>query len=231
MIAVPAGIYRPAFPTSPSENEVAVAPFFIDITPVTNRQYAAFVAANPMWQRSQAKRLLTDEGYLSHWPSDAAAKPGAADAPVVHVSWFAAKAYCRWKGARLPLEREWELLAAASDTAADGAKDETMQRRILGWYARPTGPLARVGQGEANFFGVHDLHELVWEWVYDFGSALVTSDSRDQGDASRSRFCGAGSAQASNPSDYATFMRLAFRSSLQAAYTTPNLGFRCARSP
>ena len=88
--------------------------------------------------------------------------------------------------------------------------------------------LPAVGQGEANAWGVHDLHGLVWEWVYDFGAALVASDDRERGDADRDKYCGAGAALARDPRQYATFMRLAFRSSLQARYTTANLGFRCA---
>jgi formylglycine-generating enzyme required for sulfatase activity len=44
-----------------------------------------------------------------------------------------------------------------------------------------------------------------------------------------SRFCGAGAATAADATDYATFMRYAFRSSLRASYTVRNLGFRCSQ--
>jgi formylglycine-generating enzyme len=72
------------------------------------------------------------------------------------------------------------------------------------------------------------MHGLIWEWVYDFGASLVASDSREKGDAQQNRFCGTSGADAQNPSDYASFMRVAFRSSLQASFTTARLGFRCA---
>ena len=88
--------------------------------------------------------------------------------------------------------------------------------------------LPDVPHGESNFYGVHDLHGVVWEWVEDFNNAAVVSDSREQGDETRGRFCGGGALQATDTRDYPTFMRLAMRGSLEARYTTSNLGFRCA---
>ena len=65
---------------------------------------------------------------------------------------------------------------------------------------------------------------LVWEWTRDFNSMMSGQDLR----ASSVRFCGGSSLGAADPSDYASFMRYAMRESLKAAYTTGNLGFRCA---
>ena len=66
------------------------------------------------------------------------------------------------------------------------------------------------------------------EWVEDFNSALVTGESRGDTALERSMYCGSGALGAANPSDYAGFMRQAFRSGLHAQYTIRNLGFRCA---
>jgi len=65
----------------------------------------------------------------------------------------------------------------------------------------------------------------VWEWTEDFDGAPVTS--RASGAADSNLFCGAG-IRAADASDYGGFLRYSFRSSLRAAYTLKNLGFRCA---
>lgn len=229
-VTVGPGQYRPVFPTSPGEQVVEVRAFRLDVTPVTNGDYLAFVRANPTWRRGAVKAIRADRDYLAHWAGALTLGAQApADSPVVRVSWFAAKAYCAWRGGRLPTEREWELAAAASPTRTDATTEDGWQDEILQWYAQQTPAiLPAVGRGVANAWGVHDLHGLVWEWVYDFGAALVSSDDRERGDTDRDKYCGAGAALARDPRQYATFMRLAMRSALQARYTTANLGFRCA---
>ena len=75
---------------------------------------------------------------------------------------------------------------------------------------------------------MHDLHGLVWEWVDDYNALLVAADRREQGGADKIKFCGAGAISMERKEDYAVLMRVAMLSSLEASYTTQNLGFRCA---
>src|SRR5262249_5555967 len=103
--------------------------------------------------------------------------------------------------------------------------------QVRAWYSAPTAKtLASVGQGQANYFGIHDLHRLVWEWVADFNTAMVTGDARGDTGLDRQLFCGSGSAGAKDRGNFPAFMRYGFRSSLQGSYTVHNLGFRCARN-
>jgi len=231
MVAVGAGNHLPVYPPSPEEAVIPMKAFEIDRLPVTNGDYLAFVTKNPKWRRGQVPRLLADARYLQHWKGPLELGPDAdPDAPVTRVSWFAAKAYCEAQGKHLPTENEWEYAAAASETSPDGRSDPAFTARLLGWYSRPTPKvLPKVGQGAPNHWGAQDMHGLVWEWVLDFGSTMVSSDSREDGDPDKMRFCGASAINAGDKEDYAAFMRYAFRSSLQGPYTVGNLGFRCAR--
>lgn len=225
---IPAGVYRPFFADTARVSDagaieppppVEVAAFELDVRQVTQAEYLAFVKANPRWRRSRVPRLFAEAGYLKGWREEL--EPSAPRAPVTEVSWFAAKAYCKWRGGRLPTVAEWEL----------AAQDASAGPRILEWYSRPSGGAPReAGSGAPNRLGVRDLHALVWEWVLDFNANLVADDGRDPSPGGGALFCGAGAAKATDPNDYATFMRYAFRDSLRAHYTLRDLGFRCARS-
>jgi sulfatase modifying factor 1 len=231
MTLLPAGRYTPLFRAENDPKDIPVQSFWLDVLPVTNGEFLEFVRTHSKWRRSQVKQLFAEVDYLKRWAGDL--EPGTnapLNAPVTHVSWFAAKAYCAWQGKRLPTTAEWEYAAAASPTRADGANDPEFVRQVQNWYATPAPEiLPPVGRGRTNVFGVHDLHGLVWEWVTDFNTAMVTGDARGDTGLDRQLFCGSGSEGAKDRSNFPAFMRYGFRSSLKASYTVHNLGFRGAR--
>ncbi len=231
MVIVSNGVYRPLFRGATDFKEEPVTSFYLDILPVTNEDFLNFVRANPRWRRSQVKRLFADESYLKIWAGDL--EPGMnapPKAPVTFVSWFVAKAYAQWQHKRLPTVAEWELAAAASPNSPDGANDAAFKRQVSAWYSSPASlKLSATGSSRANFWGVHDLHGLVWEWVADFSTAMVTGDARGDNGLERQLFCGAGAVGAKDVENFPAFMRYGFRSSLKADYCVHNLGFRCAR--
>jgi formylglycine-generating enzyme len=219
------GTYRPVFPASSAEANVPVAAFALDRTPVTNAEFLAFVTEHPEWRKGQIKPLFADENYLAQWAAADDLGNTLPRGPVVRVSWFAARAFCAARGGRLPLEREWELAASASETARDASRDPKFQERIIAWYTQVTPAVLPEIGGAANKWGVRDMHGLVWEWIEDFNAALVDADSRTP---DRKIFCGGAGATSRDATAYATFMRIALRSSLEARSTTAALGFRCA---
>jgi sulfatase modifying factor 1 len=224
------GSYMPLDAPDPEAAAIPVAAFRLDVTPVTNAQFLQFVGRDPSWRRDRVKRLFADERYLAHWASPDDLGAALPDAPVTHVSWFAAEAYCASRGARLPTTAEWEVAAAADESRRDATDDPEFRSRVLDWYAKPAGPPRPVGLGPANAWGVRDLHGLVWEWVADFQSVLGAADARDDQKADRLRICGTSGLAGGEKKDYAAFMRLAFRASLTGRSTTSALGFRCACS-
>ena len=226
---IPGGIFESVLPPAEGVKQVRIASFNLDRTPVTNADFARFVQAQPQWQRDQIVRVFADDQYLRHWQS--AQAPGAAilQQPVTRVSWFAASAYCEARGARLPTWYEWEYVAAASESKADARSDEAWRQRILTWYSTSArGALPDVGATPANFYGIRDLHGVVWEWVNDHAGMIVSGDNRQQGDPDTMRFCGSGAITMEQKENYTTLMRIAMLSSLQADYTTATMGFRCA---
>lgn len=221
LVAIPEGTWRPFYPGKDEPEAYEVAAFQLEAHAVTNRQFLAFVKANPAWRRSQVPSLFADDQYLAHWLDDLHHPADASEAPVTSVSWFAARAYAEWIGRRLPTTAEWERAAAG--------EGQEVAEEILAWYSNPTSTLPLpVGSGMKNDFGADDLHGLVWEWVDNFNEALITGESRADAGLERDLFCGSGSVGAADPSDYASFMRYAFRGSLKAAFCIKNLGFRCA---
>ncbi|MGQ0799085.1 MAG: formylglycine-generating enzyme family protein [Pseudomarimonas sp.] len=229
---LPGGEFRSVLRYEDSKGSVQVAPFELQRRPVSNAEFLAFVKQHPSWQRGRAPVIFAESRYLELWsgPLELGNKV-TPEQPVVQVSWFAAQAYCESLDARLPTWSEWEYAAAADATRADARSDPAWRERILAWYSVPSGTaLPAVGQTPADVHGVQDLHGLVWEWVEDYSSMLVSGDNREQGDPDQLRFCGAGALSMDDRENYAVLMRVAMLSALEGHDTTRNLGFRCART-
>jgi len=231
MASITAGEYRPLYLSADSP-VISVQPFLLDKQPVTNRQFQAFVSQHPKWQRDAVPALFAEKAYLSHWVESTGQyvpQNGDANKPVIFVSWYAAQAYCQAQNKRLPTVAEWEYVAQASPSQADGSEEKGYNQKILDWYAKAAKqPPGEVAKDEPNYWGVHNMHGLIWEWTEDFNSSLISGESRDDSSVNKDLYCASGSAGAINPSDYAAFMRYGFRSSLGAKFTLNSLGFRCA---
>ena len=222
-VRLPAGRFAPLFGLEAKQVDLPVASFELDARPVTRAKFASFLVAMPAWRRDQIQPQLVEERYLSSFD-----RLGS-NAPVVEVSYFAARAYCAWAGGRLPTTLEWEYAAAADELRRDASQSPELARRVLDWYSTPSSLETLDGPGSPrNVYGVEALHGLIWEWTEDFNAQLAMSDGRQPGERSIDFTCGGGSTGSARREDYAAFMRYALRASLTPRAALSNLGFRCA---
>lgn len=230
MVTVKGGWYQPFFITK-SDKPIKVLPFKMDETAVTNAEFLEFVKANPSWRRSKVSRLFADTNYLRHWESDLSIgekNKNIYNSPVVNVSWFAANAYAKWKGKRLPTVEEWEI---AGNGAPKNIKFNSLTEFILNWYKRPNpAVLPNIKSTYQNEYGLYDMHGLVWEWTFNFNSFISTGDSRGNTEDLVKAFCAGGSINVKDNSDYAGYLRFSYRGSLKGKFCIANLGFRCVKN-
>jgi iron(II)-dependent oxidoreductase len=173
---------------------VEVNQFEIAKAPITCSEFAAFVNDGGY----QSKNLWPEDVWLymknndinhpAYWVPTGADKwdlkqfdkiiPLPDHAPVSHVTWYEANAYCQWAGVRLPSELEWEV-AALGDYSSTGNLSFTKKRRYP-WGDTPPNSsranldgralgcidVAALADGDSAF-GCRQMLGNVWEWTAD----------------------------------------------------------------
>ncbi len=174
-----------AYDNERPRHQVNLAPFFIDVAPVTEAAYSRFVAAGgyedlSCWSEEGCAWLQeTGATAPKHWHREGGgwtvrimdqARPLDPCRPVCHVCFYEAEAYARFVGKRLPTEVEWEA-AATWDP-------ETGSKRSYPWGEQPASPdlanidalsfqTAPIGSYRRNVspIGCYGMIGDVWEWT------------------------------------------------------------------
>lgn len=174
-----------AYDNERPRHRVELAPFWIDVNPVTNSDFLIFIAADGYGTRDywseQGWRWLTESGatapkYWSwqdgRWVTRAMDRIHEVDPthPVSHVSWYEAEAFARFAGKRLPTEVEWEAAAAwdpATETKRSYPWGEEPASRHLANLDQLTFDTAAVGSYPLNVspIGCYGMLGDVWEWT------------------------------------------------------------------
>jgi formylglycine-generating enzyme required for sulfatase activity len=198
MVRVPAG----KFLYGDEKVKKSLPEFWIDKTPVTNTEYARFVAE-------------TKQKPPKHWKGRNPPKD-IADHPVVNVSWDEAIAYAKWAGKRLPTEEEWEKAARGTDGRKYPWGDQPPTSELCN-FGRKVGKTTPVGkyspQGDSPY-GCVDMSGNVWEWT-------VSDYSKE------TKVLHGGSWH----SNVEGLLRAAARDFLNPDLRYSYFGFRCAGSP
>ena len=168
MVRIPAGEFQMGsneITEATPRHTVYLDEFYIDPYEVTNAQFKAFIDANPEWRKDNIPRKYHDGNYLKHWDGNDYPN-GRAHHPVVYVSWYAAMAYAKWVGKRLPTEAEWERAArggiAHKRYVWGNSRDPG--RANYGYYGKRT---RNVGSYLPNGYGLYDMGGNVWELCLD----------------------------------------------------------------
>jgi iron(II)-dependent oxidoreductase len=177
-------------------HRVTVASFLIDRTEVTNAQFAEFLNALPVkpagtadggkvgksnipadWHAVLLEFSSRPSPYTMIDLDDAEALIGVRDGrfapnrgfedhPVTETTWAGALAYCRWRGARLPTEAEWEAAARGREgrTFPWGSAMPTTELAVIN---RPSGDTLPVGSRPkgATPEGLLDMAGSLLEWT------------------------------------------------------------------
>ena len=194
MVGLKGGTFRMGNDLSPRRSErpaheVSVGPFWIDAHEVTNQQFGQF-AKQTQYQTTAEGRgwSLVLDRQAGQWKKVAGADwrhPGGRDTslvgqeelPVVHVSWYDARAYADWAGKQLPTEAQWEYAARAGLRDGDfpWGREELIGGRYQanyrqGGFPGPARPpdgfdgLAPVMSYRPSGYGAYDMSGNVWEW-------------------------------------------------------------------
>lgn len=216
-VEVPAGWFwmgwEDGHPGERPRHRVWLDAFAIARTPVTNRDYAAFLedgaSESPAW-----------------WQDSRFSAP---DQPVVGVSWFDATLFCQWlshrerMSCRLPTEAEWEK-AARGDL--EGARFPWGDDRpATAAFDRPPRP----AETPANPLGLLALSGVCHEWCQDWEDETYYARSPQRNprgpETGARRVSRGGAWRHQDP-----WSPVAHRSSLLPALRYSDYGFRVARA-
>lgn len=220
LVYVPAGVYPigdDRLERSRPAHRVTLPAFWIGKYPVTNAQYARFLADNP---GAQGSGLLEDKRF------------GGQDQPVVNVSWDDASLYCAWAGLVLPTEAWWEAAARGPEGLPYpwGKDAPTAEHANFGIQVGSTSPVGAYPRGKGPF-GTLDQAGNVWEWCRD---TWKEDAYRGRQDGERDPECATGDDEArplrgGSWYDPARYLVAAARHNLKVLERYRSFGFRVAR--
>jgi eukaryotic-like serine/threonine-protein kinase len=227
MIQVPAGEFRMGSDANSDpyfwgaegpQHIVYLNEYYIYQKEVTNGMYQACVSAKACPRPAQIISATREQYYGS---------PEFDDYPVIYVTWVGAVSYCKWAGANLPTEAQWEKAARGTESLMFPWGDNSPTATLAIFNASDTAKVGSLPEG-ASPYGIFDMSGNVLEWVFDrfqagFYSASPLENPVGPADGNRRVIRGG----AWHHSDVSA-LRTVARASMKENYTGNDIGFRCA---
>lgn len=133
------------------EHLVELNAYYIDKYPVTNIEYARYIAITKYRPPLDWKNGKIPDNKMLH--------------PVTMVSWFDAKNYCEFNDKRLPTEAEWEKAARGPDGNRWPWGNKMNSDSLNTYYnIGSTTAVTRFESGK-SYYGVYDMAGNVSEWT------------------------------------------------------------------
>jgi formylglycine-generating enzyme required for sulfatase activity len=192
-------------------HRVRIQAFEIDPTEVTTSAYAECVRAGACKPASAFHASCNGTGA------------DVARHPVNCVSWTMADAFCRWRGARLPTEEEWEYAARGPRSQRYPWGDASATDKSC--WNRPPGktrtcPVATF-PADTSPFGLSDMAGNVAEWTQSPYCNFDGSECKHGARVIKGGSC---------DMTLEVWLRSSYRDFVGENEVGYNLGFRCARS-
>ena len=147
---------------------VTIKPFDMDKAPVVNTQFAAFLNARGGVDSQYGLVYDLTDRPAKVWRvgSRFTVEPGFEQHPVVSETWQGARAFCEWRGGRLPTEAEWERAArgASGRMYPWGNEPPDASRARYGARLFEYAPVGSYPAG-ATPEGLLDMAGNVWQWT------------------------------------------------------------------
>ncbi|HVY73708.1 MAG TPA: SUMF1/EgtB/PvdO family nonheme iron enzyme [Puia sp.] len=150
-------------PSRSQKHSMDIPAFYMDIYPVTNRDFKKFMDAAHYEPKDKYN-------FLKDWVNGTY-PAGWANKPVTWVSLEDARAYAAWAGKRLPHEWEWQYAAQGSDNRLYPWGDKMDPARMPAPdSSRTMRPLTDVNAfpGGASPFGIKDMVGNIWQWTDEY---------------------------------------------------------------
>ena len=167
--------------------------FYMSEKFISNAQFSVFL--NERDNRIRGCGLIYVEGFRHHIAAARSDRglsfknnkwlpaPGMNDRPVVGTSWFGAKAYCDWLGARLPTEAEWEYACRAGATETNRATASAIRRATPPCDENASGVEPEHAKSlesrSPNAWGIYGMPDDIHEWCLDWHDDHKDSTQND----------------------------------------------------